>query len=97
MVERKDVCSSSPERTPKLQLTAGQPSDRRMLDPTKKEKHTLHPRAKKKTQQDSRRGKTDSNPMPPMPPMHLDSNPMPTRDSQMAPVEAQVSSGLLQG
>ena len=29
--------------------------------------------------------------------LHLDSNPMPTRDSQMAPVEAQVSSGLLQG
>ena len=58
MVERKDVCSSSPERPPKLQLTAGQPSDRRMLDPTKKGKHTPHPRAKKKTQQDSRRGKT---------------------------------------
>ena len=56
MVERKDMCSSS-EKTPKLQLTAGQPSDRKMLDPTKKEKHTPHPRAKKKTQQDSRRGK----------------------------------------
>ena len=30
------MCSSSPGRTPKLQLTAEEPLIRRMLDPTKK-------------------------------------------------------------
>ena len=44
-----------PVRTPKLQLTAEQSSTGEMLDPTKK--RYPHPRAKEKSQQDSRRDK----------------------------------------
>ena len=47
--------SSSPERTPKLQLTAEQPSTGEHCIPPKK--GTLHPRAKGNPQQDGRRGK----------------------------------------
>ena len=50
----KDICSSSPVRTPKLQLTAEQPSTGECWIPTKKE--TPCPRAKEKPQQDGRRG-----------------------------------------
>ena len=51
MMEKKDVRSSSPLRTPKLQLTAEQPSTGESWIPPKKE--TPHPRAKDKPQQDS--------------------------------------------
>jgi len=44
------MCSSSPARIPKLQLTAGQPSTRQCRIPTKKV--TLCPTAKEKPQQD---------------------------------------------
>ena len=50
MVEEKDVSSSSPVRTPKLQLTAEQPSKGECWVPPKKD--TLHSRAKEKPQQD---------------------------------------------
>ena len=45
--------SSSPARTPKLQLTAEQPSTEECWIPPKKD--TPHPRAKEKPQQDARR------------------------------------------
>ena len=54
MTEEKDVHSSPPARTPKLQLTPEQPSTGECWIPPKKE--TLHPRAKEKPQQDGRRG-----------------------------------------
>ena len=47
--------SSSPARTPKLQLAAEQPSTRERWIPPKKD--TLCPKAKEKPQQDGRRGK----------------------------------------
>ena len=50
----KDVCSSSPVRTPKLQLTAEQPLTGKCWIPPKKD--TPCPRAKEKPQQDDRRG-----------------------------------------
>ena len=50
----KDVCSSSPVKTPKLQLTAEQPSIGERWIPPKKD--TPHPRAKEKPLQDGRRG-----------------------------------------
>ena len=53
MVE-KDVHSSFPERTPKLQLAAEQPWTGECWIPPKKD--IPHPRAKGKPQQDSRRG-----------------------------------------
>ena len=46
--------SSSPVRTPKLQLAAEQPSTGKCWIPPKKD--TPHPRAKEKPQKDSRRG-----------------------------------------
>ena len=52
----KDVCLSSPVRTPKLQLTAEQPSPGECWIPPKKD--TPRPRAKEKPQQDCRRGET---------------------------------------
>ena len=52
--EYKDVCSSSPVRTPKLQLTAEQPFIGKCWIPPKKD--TTHPREKEKPQQDNRRG-----------------------------------------
>ena len=55
MVQYKDVSLISPARTPKLQLTAEQPSPGEWWIPPKK--HTPHPRAKEKPQQDGRRGK----------------------------------------
>ena len=48
------MCSSSPARTPKLQLTAEQPSTGKCWIPPKK--YTPYPGAKKKPQQDGRRG-----------------------------------------
>ena len=50
--------SSFPAETPKLQLAAEQPFDRRMLEPnpTQSKKDTPQPRAKEKLQQDGRRG-----------------------------------------
>ena len=54
MVEQKDMCSSSPMRTPKLQLAAEQPSTGICCSPPKK--YTPRPEAKKKPQQDGRRG-----------------------------------------
>ena len=53
MVEQKDVYSSSPARTPKLQLTAEPPSTEECWIPPKKD--TPHPRAKEKPQQGGRR------------------------------------------
>ena len=50
MVEQKDVYSSSPARTPKLQLTAEPPSTEECWIPPKKD--TPHPRAKEKPQKD---------------------------------------------
>ena len=50
------MCSSSPVRTPKLQLTAEQPSAGDCWIPPKKD--TPCPRTKEKTKQDCRRGKT---------------------------------------
>ena len=41
-------------RTPESQLTAEQPSTKKVLEPTKKD--TLYPKTKEKTQQDDRRG-----------------------------------------
>ena len=55
MVEWKDMCSSSPERTPKLKLAAEQLSTGECWIPPKKD--TPHPRAKEKPQQKCRRGK----------------------------------------
>ena len=55
MAEWKDVYSSSPMRTPKLQLIAEQPLTGECWIPPKKD--TACPRAKNKPQQDSRRGK----------------------------------------
>ena len=51
--EEEDVCSASPERTPKLQLTAEQPLIEECWVPPKK--GTPCPRAKEKPQQDGRR------------------------------------------
>ena len=48
------MCSSSPMRTPKLQLAAEQPSTGICCSPPKK--YTPRPEAKKKPQQDGRRG-----------------------------------------
>ena len=54
MAEWKDVGSSSPARTPKLQPTAEQPSTGECWIPRKKD--NPHPREKEKPQQDSWRG-----------------------------------------
>ena len=62
------MCSSSPGRTPKLQLTAEHPSTGECWIPP--EKDTPHPRAKEKPQQDGRRGE-----------IALESHPIPSRDS----------------
>ena len=43
-------------KTPQSQLTAEQPTNKKMLEPTKKE--NLHPKTKKKPQQDGKRGAT---------------------------------------
>ena len=48
------MCSSSPVRTPKLQIAAEQLSTGECWIPPKKD--TPHPRAKEKPQQDGRRG-----------------------------------------
>ena len=50
--------SSFPAETPKLQLAAEQPFDRRMLEPnpTQSKKDTPQPRAKEKYQKDGWRG-----------------------------------------
>ena len=50
MVEYKDVSSSSPVRTPKLQLAAEQPSSGECWIPTKK-RDSPHPKAKEKPPQ----------------------------------------------
>ena len=55
MAELKDMHSSSPVRTPKLQLTAEQSLTEECWIQLKKD--TPHPRAKEKPQQDSRKGK----------------------------------------
>ena len=52
-MEQKDVHTSSPVRTPKLQLPAEQPSTGECWIPTK---DTPRPRAKEKPQEDGRRG-----------------------------------------
>jgi len=49
------MCSSSPERTPKLQLTAEQLSPGECWIPSNKD--TPCPRAKEKLKQDARKGK----------------------------------------
>ena len=54
MEEKKDMRSSSPARTPKLQLTAEQPSTGEFWIPPKRD--TPHTRAKEKHQKDSSRG-----------------------------------------
>ena len=71
MVELKNLCSSSPSRTPKLQLAAKQPSTGECWIPPKKD--TPHIRARKKPQQHSRKGK-----------ITLRTKPIPTRDAQRA-------------
>ena len=55
MAEKKDVHSPFPVRTPKLKLAAEQPSTGKSWIQPKYD--TPHPRAKKKSQQDGRRGK----------------------------------------
>ena len=50
------MCSSSPVRTPKLQLVDEQPSTGECWIPPKRD--TPYPREKEKPQQDGRRGKT---------------------------------------
>ena len=55
MAKYKEVYSSAPARTPKLQFTAEQPSTKECWIPPKKD--TSCPRAKEEPQQDSRRGK----------------------------------------
>ena len=52
MAEQKDVCSSSPARTPKLQLATEQLLTGKILPP----KRYPRPRAKEKPQKDGRRG-----------------------------------------
>ena len=103
----KDVCSSSPVRTPKLQLTAEQPLTGECWIPPRKD--TPCPRAKEKPQQDGRRGKITFRIKPHMlqrrsegsnkPGIHRTWRPH--RDSQscvgVSAAEVQVSSGLLQG
>ena len=54
MAEQKDMHSSSPARTPKLQLAAEQPSTEECWIPPKKD--TPRPRAKEKPQKDGKRG-----------------------------------------
>ena len=102
------LCSSSPMRTPKLQLTAEQPSTEECWIPSKK--YTPHPRAKKKPQQDGRRGDTTFRIIPHIcqrcsegsnkPCVNQDQE-TPQRLSQnciwVSPAKVQVSSGLLQG
>ena len=56
MAEQTDMSSSSPTRTPKLQLTGEQSSVGECSIPPKK--YTLHPRAKEKPKQNGRRGET---------------------------------------
>ena len=53
MTEYKDVCSSSPERMPKLQLIAEYPLTGEYWIPLRKD--TPCPRAKEKPQQDDRK------------------------------------------
>ena len=65
------MCSFSPVRTPKLQLTAEKPLTGEYWIPPKKD--TPHPRAKEEPQQDGRRGK-----------MHLELNLIATRDALRA-------------
>ena len=55
MVESKDVHSSSPARTPKLQLTTEESSKGECWIPPRKD--IPSPRAKEKPQQDGRSGK----------------------------------------
>ena len=55
MAEYKDICSSSPGRTPKLQLAAEQLLTAEYWIPPKKD--SPHPRAKEKPQQNCRRDK----------------------------------------
>ena len=55
MAEQKNMCSSSPVRTPKLQLAVEQPLTGECWIPPKKD--APHPKAKEKPQQDGRRGK----------------------------------------
>ena len=74
------MCSSSPARTPKLLLAAEQPSTGECLIPPKKD--TPRPRAKKKPQQDGRRGK-----------ILLESNRIPARDTRMAQIKHCVHPG----
>ena len=100
--------SSSPVRTPKLQLSAEQPSTGECWIPPQKD--TPHPRTKEKPQQESQRGEAafrikphtcqrhseGSNkpcaPQDPETPQRLSQNCV-----RMSPVEVWVSSGLLQG
>ena len=65
------MCSSSPMRTPKLQLAAEQPLTGKCCIPPKK--YTPRPGAKKKPQQDGRRGE-----------ITLESKPIPSRDAWRA-------------
>ena len=48
------MCSSLPVTAPKLKLAVEKPSTRGCCNPSKKD--TLHPKTKKKPQQDGRRG-----------------------------------------
>ena len=105
--------SSSPGRTPKLQLTAEKPSTGECWIPPKKKK--THVQGQRRTPNKTARGAKSC----------LESNPIPTRDAQrtqtklcahqnpetpqrltkpdlplrvlVSPVEARISSGLLQG
>ena len=58
------MCSSLPVTAPKLKLAVEKPSTRGCCNPSKKD--TLHPKTKKKPQQDGRRGivTIKSNPIP---------------------------------
>ena len=71
MAEYKDMHSSSPERTLKLQVAAEQLLTGECWIPPKRD--TPHPRAKEKPQQDGRRGKIE-----------FRITPLPARDAQRA-------------
>ena len=108
MAEQKDVNSSSPVRTPELQLTAKQPSTGECWIPPKKD--TPHPRAKERLQQDGRRGEIMFRIKPLTHQRHSEGSnktcvhqdpETPQRLSQncvwVSPAEVRVSSGLPQG
>ena len=108
MAEQKDVHSSSPVRTPKLQLTAEQPLTGGCWIPPKRD--TPHPRAKEKPQEDGMRGQITfrNKPLTCQRSSEGSNKSCAHQDPEtqqrlrqncvwVSPVEVQVSSGLLWG